>query len=149
MGLKLKLYELLVNRKKLIKTKYEAYVAAQGGKGGIKTWLYLLRLNFGYYILHDRSTEIKKPKRKTELVPAESELYNSITAEELAQKLSGYDVISFDIFDTLIFRNVEKPTDVFYFIGQALGYPNYKKLRRDAEKQSRELKHAMKSISTI
>ncbi len=142
MGLKLKLYELLVNRKKLIKTKYEAYVAAQGGKGGIKTWLYLLRLNFGYYILHDRSTEIKKPKRKTELVPAESELYNSITAEELAQKLSGYDVISFDIFDTLIFRNVEKPTDVFYFIGQALGYPNYKKLRRDAEKQSRELKHA-------
>lgn len=29
-------------------------------------------------------------------------------------KAQKYDIVSFDIFDTLIERNVEKPTDIFF-----------------------------------
>lgn len=32
-------------------------------------------------------------------------------------KAQKYDIVSFDIFDTLIERNVEKPTDIFFQVG--------------------------------
>ena len=32
-------------------------------------------------------------------------------------KAQKYDIVSFDIFDTLIERNVEKPTDIFSLCG--------------------------------
>lgn len=143
MGLKLRLYNLLVNRKRLIKHKYEAYVAMTGGKGGIKSWLYLLRLNFGYYILHDRSISVKKVKQKLTLVPCESGEFaaGAESPEQLADRLAGYDCISFDIFDTLIFRRTAKPTDVFYFVGEKLRCPNFRKERIEAEKAARAYKH--------
>ena len=34
---------------------------------------------------------------------------------EIEREATSYDVISFDIFDTLLFRNVPEPTDVFVF----------------------------------
>lgn len=33
------------------------------------------------------------------------------------KKINNYDVISFDVFDTLIERNVDNPTDIFYIVG--------------------------------
>lgn len=35
--------------------------------------------------------------------------------EEIERKVSDYEVVSFDIFDTLLFRNVPQPKDVFVF----------------------------------
>ncbi|MCH5325185.1 MAG: hypothetical protein J1E39_08215 [Eubacterium sp.] len=143
MGLKLKIYNILVNRKRLIKYKYEAYVGMLGGKGNFKAWLYLLRLNFRYYILHDRSTSVKKVKQRLSLVPCESALYKpDETPEQLAERLSKYGCVSFDIFDTLIFRRTAKPTDVFYFIGEKLCCSDFRRLRTEAEKKAREIKHA-------
>ena len=44
-----------------------------------------------------------------------------------------YDVISFDVFDTLIFRPFSCPSDLFFFVGIRLGYRNFAQLRREAE----------------
>lgn len=50
-----------------------------------------------------------------------------------------YDVISFDCFDTLIFRIFTSPEDLFSFIGFEYGVPNFSQLRMRAEKEARDL----------
>lgn len=56
---------------------------------------------------------------------------NKVTV--FTRKLLEYDVVSFDIFDTLVFRTVNKPTDIFMFAGQKLGLLNYATMRREME----------------
>ena len=51
----------------------------------------------------------------------------TIDTEKLISVIKNYDVISFDIFDTFLKRNVKRPTDVFVyvmypFVGGALQY---------------------------
>lgn len=144
MGMKLAVYNVLVNRKKLIKTKFEAYTNSDSGKraGTFKKMKYLAGLNFSYYILGNRSQEIKLPKEKRVLPILES-CVPEISAEELSQKLAQFDVVTFDVFDTLIYRYLARPTDVFYFIGEKLNYPDYRRLRIEAEKNTRKEKHRM------
>ncbi len=138
MGMKLKMYNLLVNRKKLIKIKYEAYANSDVGKSGgrAKKAMHLAKLNLGYYILHDRKQEIKLPKTKTLLPVCESEIPD-VSPEKFAEQLAQYDCVSFDIFDTLINRYVANPTEVFYFVGEKLCCPDYRKMRTDAEISAR------------
>ncbi len=139
MGMKLKMYNMLVNRKKLIKTKFEAYSNSEAGKNGgsTKKALHLAKLNFRYYLLHDRSREIKLPKVNTPLPVNESKIPD-ISAEKLAEKLSQYDCVSFDIFDTLINRYVANPTEVFYFVGERLHCPDYRRIRTNSETDVRK-----------
>ena len=55
-----------------------------------------------------------------------------------------YKVISFDIFDTLIARNLEQPEDVFFLTGYSYYQNNYDKaeqfykLRKEAELAARK-----------
>lgn len=61
---------------------------------------------------------------------------------KLWQKLEKYDYISFDIFDTLIKRNVASPRDVFKIVENRYNSKNKKKIpfykmRVEAEKQAR------------
>lgn len=56
---------------------------------------------------------------------------------ELADELEEFRVISFDVFDTLIFRPFEAPTDMFYLLGEELGYFDFKDLRINAEAAAR------------
>ncbi|MBQ8790728.1 MAG: hypothetical protein IJZ51_05410 [Ruminiclostridium sp.] len=144
MGMKLAAYNILVNKKKLIKAKFEAYTNSDSGKraGTFKKMRYLAGLNFSYYILGDRSQEIKLPKEKRILPVCESRTAE-VSAEELVKKLSDFDVITFDVFDTLIYRYLARPTDVFYFVGERLNFPNYRKLRIDAEVSTRKEKHRL------
>ena len=57
--------------------------------------------------------------------------------------IDKYDFISFDIFDTLLKRNVQKPTDIFTFIEQRYNennkekIKNFKNLRENAEIEAR------------
>lgn len=53
------------------------------------------------------------------------------------------EVTSFDIFDTLLARSVENPTDIFDIIEKKFPYTNYKKIRIQAQNQSN---HTMDSI---
>lgn len=56
----------------------------------------------------------------------------------LLRKISHYDVVSFDIFDTAVHRIVTNPEDVFLILGEKFGIPNFRELRINAEKLARE-----------
>lgn len=71
----------------------------------------------------------------------ESLFRNRMEAERLADELAAYDVVSFDIFDTLILRTLDSPTDVFRLLGHRIGEEGFPKLRVQAEQEARR-RHA-------
>ncbi len=79
-------------------------------------------------------------EQKKEIVSAERS--GRVKPTVLARRLLEYDVISFDIFDTLILRTLSKPTDVFMSVGQELGMLNYTTMRREMELRLRDGKEA-------
>lgn len=58
--------------------------------------------------------------------------------EQLSKSVSRYKYVSFDIFDTLVKRDVPEPTDVFEIVGKRINVPDFKLKRINAEKQARE-----------
>lgn len=60
-----------------------------------------------------------------------------LSVDEFTEKIKKYDIISFDIFDTLIFRPMALPTDVFYMIGERLDLLDFKNVRVWAEWDAR------------
>ncbi|MFQ9799553.1 MAG: hypothetical protein ACLR23_12200 [Clostridia bacterium] len=48
----------------------------------------------------------------------------------------AYDIISFDVFDTLLFRPFSNPTHVFYLAGIRLQYPDFTRIRIESEQQA-------------
>ena len=51
--------------------------------------------------------------------------------------VKNFDVISFDIFDTLLLRPYKKPTDLFYHMEKELKKPGFCKARVEAERKAR------------
>lgn len=141
-----RIYSFLVNRKEGIKQRYHILHNNSSGITKILSWLYLFWLNFAYYILQfkfiGRVPELSMYEEK-KLNCAESESCDflqqnsSLGVDEFVRKLSEYDVISFDVFDTLIFRPFAAPTDVFYLIGDRLGIMDFKNIRIKAEYDAR------------
>lgn len=67
---------------------------------------------------------------------SESSIYKKST-EEFVEDLKRFDVISFDIFDTLIFRPFSDPTDLFFLIGNELNYMDFRRIRIQVENDAR------------
>lgn len=65
----------------------------------------------------------------------------SYDRDSLVKKLMNFDVISFDVFDTLLFRKVIKPTDVFQLVERDASSQGYAKKRQEAEFNARKLKY--------
>ncbi len=59
------------------------------------------------------------------------------SVEEVVSFLSQYDIISFDIFDTLILRKVLEPSDLFRILSSKYNVVDFYKTRRKAEKIAR------------
>lgn len=70
---------------------------------------------------------------------AESELYGRRTVHFLAKELLNYDVISFDIFDTLIVRPFSKPRDLFMMLDERFDMLGFASIRQRAEMTVREI----------
>lgn len=62
----------------------------------------------------------------------------AIDSKKLISVIENYDVISFDIFDTLLKRNINRPADVFIYMGQKIGDSDFCRKRVEAEKRARE-----------
>ncbi len=146
-SLSIKLYKIIVNRNSYIKFNYERYVntnRTQHRRFPIVSWLYLLKLNFDSIIFKKESGEVTPPRS----LKAE-ESVNSTSVQSLAAGLCQYDVVSFDVFDTLLFRPFAVPTDLFYCIGERLNYPDFKTIRIEAEKTVRKQKNKSVKLRDI
>lgn len=138
-----RLYELFVNRVPGIRDRYRKSRETKAARW--KSLLLLLGLNLQYYVFFRRS--LAYPERSP--MYEEKRLYSSGSESSLSQReapeafaarLASFDVISFDVFDTLLFRPFSHPTDLFYLMGMALSYPDFRQIRIDAEKQARKEK---------
>lgn len=135
-----KIYAFLVNRHTGIQVRYHKVHDHAGTFGKIWSYVYLLILNVGYYVFFLHFLDEKKDAKiyEEKVLPrksSESDLWNQKhkSMDEYIQKASAYDVISFDIFDTLIFRPFSEPTDLFYFVGNDLDFMDFKNVRCYAE----------------
>lgn len=138
--MRLKLYNLFVNKQAGIKSRYHRMHDNATGARKVISWFYLLWLNFAYYVLFCRFLG-KEPAVKVyeerNLLQDTPESSTSPDLKAFMKKLSQYDIVSFDIFDTLIFRPFSEPTDLFYFVGEKLGYMDFKRVRMEAEGETR------------
>ena len=57
--------------------------------------------------------------------------------------LFNYEIISFDIFDTLILRRTSEPRDVFTLLGAEFQIVDFSRIRFEAEKEAREISLAL------
>ena len=146
--LRAKIYHFLVNRKPGIRQRYHRFHDGTTGMKKVVSWFYLLWLNFCYYVLFCRflgeQTEfLVYEEKKPPCAESESVLANRDrkSVSETVSFLMQYEVISFDIFDTLIFRPFSEPTDLFFFLGEKLEILDFKRLRMQAEAEARVQKY--------
>ena len=147
--MRLTVYNALVNRIPGIRYRYHRFHDGSTGIKKIISRFYLLWLNFAYYCLFCRFLG-KIPDAafyETKNVPVNTS-ESGIAVKEfgydvnsLIEKLSGYSVISFDVFGTLIFRPFSDPTDLFYILGEKFGILDFKNKRILAEQRARDKKY--------
>ena len=63
-----------------------------------------------------------------------------LSIDEMCKALEPYDVISFDIFDTALYRKVENPNDVFAIMTVEMGYNDFVNARQKAATNAKNLK---------
>lgn len=145
MKLRMLIYNFLVNRHPAIQKKYYKLRAEkQGLSGRMYAWFSLLWMNLrwalGNRTLRDDGLY---PDENKKILKEHAESFGTQTysPEELAEKLLQHDVISFDIFDTLIMRSFVAPTDLFFAVGSKLGIPDFEAIRRTMEWRARQKEH--------
>lgn len=142
--MKRKIYDGLVNKQ--VGICYRYHRVHDGAKGAKKlwSWAYLLLINFGFYVLFMKYLgELPQSKIYEEKkLKNPGQEGNCYSVDEFVAGLMGYEAISFDIFDTLIFRPFSEPTDLFFYVGNELGAMDFKNVRTQMEKKAREIEHA-------
>lgn len=148
MGAKLKLYNFLINRNRIVKHHYEHFVLTHDNihaKAPFVSWGYAVWLNIKYPLLHIQDKELKyKQKAANESCSA-----FTLTADQTAKALCEADIISFDVFDTLILRPFSAPADLFYIVGEKLGIPDFRTLRKKCESDARKQKTAADGTAEV
>ncbi len=142
-----KIYQILVNKHAGISYRYHKFHDGEAGIRKVVSWFYLLWLNFAYYVLFchflGRKPEAEAYEtRRLNIKMSESEAYlkanPNLSVAAYVDKLKDYDIISFDVFDTLIFRPFSIPTDLFFLVGESFDIMDFKNIRTWAEWDARE-----------
>ena len=141
-----KVYGAFVNQVPGIRERYKQKRNQTRGLGRINAWIYLLYLNVAYHIFRRKKLGIieKYPyyeSKKLYSEGSESSLSKREAPKTFAKDLATYDVVSFDVFDTLIFRPFSSPADLFFLLGDALEYMDFKRIRQEMEWKAREKKY--------
>lgn len=135
------LYYLLVEKNDAIGQEYHRYVDThqeEHKQQRLRSWKLLLRLNWQYRVLKKEPSVVSTTKRKLPyLNGSESLLQKRSAPHQFVKSLLQYDVISFDIFDTLILRPLSDPKDIFMIVGEKLDYLDFYRIRRDCERTVR------------
>lgn len=180
MGMKQSIYDFLVRKNVRVHYEYERYVQeniTEHYTNRLRHWALLWRLNWHYRVkksdepmlyfdkpqnalaapIQQNAPAAPKPqnaknysKSKELLKFPESTNTQNMPKSRLINKLLEFDVISFDLFDTLVFRYIDDPKDLFWLVGGELRIPNYKRIRTDIENEIRKLeKHGEITIDDI
>ena len=146
--MRMQIYNALVNKHCGIREKYHAYHDSASPKRRLWSYFLLIWLNVRYYVLRDRRLDLPEVAKMFEekelpnnMTESRERVDNSKKLDEFVSELSKYDVISFDIFDTLIFRPFSDPTDVFYILGEKLEIMDFKRIRQEQEWFARKQKY--------
>lgn len=135
------LYNMLVNRQTGIKIRYHRVHDGAKGLKKFWSWVYLFLLNFTYYCLRVKRIGVNPQddiyEEKKVRLHESSELGKSMDTERLIEKVHSADVVSFDIFDTLIFRPFSAPVDLFSILGEKLEILDFKNIRIMQEQLAR------------
>ncbi|SDB30188.1 polysialyltransferase family glycosyltransferase [Eubacterium oxidoreducens] len=148
------LYNYFVRKNGRVWYEYERYVREhleEHKTNKVGHILLLLKLNWFYrvkkgetpYLYWDAPmNQIDDTKlgfdRSTRFYP-ESQVEKRESMDLMVEKLAQYDVICVDVFDTLIFRAVNKAEDVFEILGAKKGLQNFKIVRKNAIENARKL----------
>lgn len=152
MIIKEKLYDFFVRKNGRVRYEYERYVREHLEEHRTKpakhAWL-LIKLNWFYRVkkgntpylywdepLNEVTIKMDEKKNNHKFFP-ESKVFCREETDSLIKKFMAYDVICFDVFDTLIFRCVDEPQSVFELMGRIYGLPEFKKKRMEALKKAR------------
>lgn len=149
--MKERIYRLLIGRVPGIRDRFWKKRQQSGGRAA--ALLYAIWLNVQYYLLFRRSlgepARILYEDRRLYSGGSESSLSVRQPPQMLADALAAYDVISFDVFDTLLFRPLAAPADLFDLVGMTLRYPGFRALRIQAEKQARQSRQAHSGYAEV
>ena len=102
-----------------------------------KSYWYLLKLLLTKQKI-EKLRQVKLPKIESKKVDKnldyrESSVNRRPGQDNFVKVMLEYDLISFDIFDTVILRRVESPRDVFTIMAIEMGCPTFKSIRIAAE----------------
>jgi len=144
------LYHLLVETNVYIKYHHKKYVSdikCKGKYNPVLSLLYLAKLTLFIRVL--RLRKYRGYTGKPYYSGSESEISKKGTPQSYADKLLKYDVVSFDVFDTLVLRPFQEPTDLFYIVGQKLEYMDFADIRAQAEQKIRSKMQKKKKSGEI
>ncbi len=144
--MRLKIYHFLVNKHPGITERYHNFHDGASGMKKYLSWVYLLWLNICYYFFFCRflgkKQEVTIYEEKTIPISCSESMQfqneHHITVKGVVETLLKYETVSFDIFDTLIFRPFSEPTDLFYLLGDKLGVMDFKRIRMEMEYKARQ-----------
>ena len=125
-----KLYIKLVTRNENVRATYTRYKKLHPrlhDKARILSWIYLICLILKFSVFKQKPN-LKYPEAGTEKQPS---------IDYINEKIKQADVISFDVFDTLVLRKTNTPSDVFSILSVKTGMINFRDLRISAEKSAR------------
>lgn len=136
------LYSTIVDGNTDIKREYDTYVREhidEHSSNRLRHWAILLRLNIHYRIFKSSNGLFYQNKKnnKPQLLDYYKHGIERKSVDELCAILSEYDVISFDIFDTALYRKVEFPNDVFVIMAIEMGHNDFTSIRKKAESEAR------------
>ena len=148
MSLRMQIYNELVNKHSGIRERYMEVHCKQTPFSKINSYFVLLWLNVRYYILKDWTLDYIKIVRENEQKNLKTDVPESLftteySATHILEAVKDYDIISFDIFDTLIFRPFSAPTDLFDYLAEEIGILDFKSVRIVQEWKARQDKFAV------
>lgn len=140
-----KLHKVFVERNKYVEQEYNNYIqvnSKNGKRHRAMEWLFLMRANLAYFILNRHTQKnICENTNQIETFPViEGTVFKKPHVQ--AMELLKYEYISFDIFDTLIFRPFCDPKSLFFLVGEKLEILRFYDIRIKAEKKAREISRA-------
>ena len=140
------LFHMLVENSEYVTSKFnEQIMLQQIGQGHyLKKVVIIVKLVWEHWVLKRDFPSISEGKKKCinskrKNYP-EYKISDHQTVEVLLEKLKKYDVISFDVFDTLIFRAIEKPTDLFRLLEIEWNLIDFASIRQNIEYELRKKK---------